>query len=323
MKFTEDDFLSVVLIDDSSKSIDVYRIVLEYLSSEVKKFEVIICFGTKDMSDYQEKKAYLEVQENVACYLLASTNKEELLSYGLEVALGDWVLDNEISAETASYIDQLLKIARLFPSNVTFLIGSGNNSTLRDRFLSRLSVLILSYRISSFAPIARLMSRKSLRRWESMNLKNKLVRVAPFLSGTYGETTKLVGFCEINSKRLFRIGIRTLLYSSPKPLRIVSTLSFVAASWSMVTAVYVFIRGLATDVTPGWASTNLQMSLLSFITATSLGVISEYVYQGILGSQNLNGGLLLEENISLKYGYSENPNVKQIKGLDREIQNNE
>lgn len=322
MKFTEDDFLSVVLIDNPSKTLDLYDFVLSYLRKEIKKFEVIVCFGTQDLVDYQEKKIYLETQENTACYLLATANKEELLAYGLEVALGDWVLDNEISSQTSIYIDQLIQRARCLPSNITFLIGNSNRRTFGDKFLARLSALILSDRIFSFAPIARLMSRKSLRRWESMNLKNKLVRVAPFLSGTHGENMNLLGPCEINKKRLFRIGLRTLLYSSPRPLRFVSTLSFAAASWSMATAMYVFVRGMASDVTPGWASTNLQMSMLSFITATSLGVISEYVYQGILGAQNLNGGLLLEENISLNYGFLTNPNVKRIEAPESESKNN-
>jgi hypothetical protein len=71
----------------------------------------------------------------------------------------------------------------------------------------------------------------------------------------------------------------------------------------------VLIVGINRKVVPGWTTTNLQISGLSFLILAVLGVLTEYIYQIAAASIDQPTSRVIQEHMSPNYAFRKNLNI--------------
>jgi hypothetical protein len=77
--------------------------------------------------------------------------------------------------------------------------------------------------------------------------------------------------------KLLVLAMRSLIATSGAPLRWLSNLSVVIAGISLIYSIFVLMSGLLGSGPPGWASLSLLLSMILFVQALAMAVISEFL----------------------------------------------
>jgi hypothetical protein len=290
---------------------------LENISAFAKKlpaihnnFEIIVCIPAEKKISHSEIDKFCEKTQNLAIYEIASSSLDALITAGLELALGDWILEwtnsKSLEADTSALFECCASDTNLEADSYQLI---HNNPPISDRILSKLAGVALEVPVYTMAYMPRLTKRVALQTWNARKLRSKVLRVAPQLSRSIVKNCRSVSAVKVNNDRLIRIGLRTIAHSSAKPLRWVSFISLFGALISVIISGVVVGVGIYRKVVPGWTTTNLQISGLSFLILSVLGILTEYIYQIAAASIDQPAFRIVRESLSPQYAFRVNPNV--------------
>jgi hypothetical protein len=284
----------------------------EILPAIHSNFEIIVCVPSGGMISKASIEKICDIAPNLAIYEITSSTIDALITAGLELALGDWIL--ELSDSKTLELD-----ARTLFENLYNDAGGDADSyqlipdkqTLSDRILSKLASSALEVPVYTLTYMSRLTTRSALQTWNTRKLRSKVLRVAPQLSRSIVKKCRCASTAKANHSRLVRVGLRTVAHSSPRPLRWVSFISLLGALTSVIISGVVVGVGIYKKVVPGWTTTNLQISGLSFLILSVLGILTEYIYQIAAASLGQPAFRIVRETLSPRYAFRINPNIAQ------------
>ena len=296
----------------SAKNIAELEAITSFASNFLQlhsDFEIIVCMPSGKI-DAVSIKNFCEKSPNVAVYEVTSTNFDDLITAALELALGDWVLELADSSALENHASMLLNCAY---NDLQSEIDSYQLTPIKlpivDRILSNLASSALEVRVHTLAYTSRLTKRAAMQTWNARKLRSKVLRVAPQLSGANVLERKIINASKLNYSRIGRVGMRTIAHSSAKPLRWISFISLSGALLSLVISAAVVAISANNKVVPGWTTTNLQISGLSFLTLSVLGILSEYIYQIAAVTIGQPVFRIVRETLSPRYAFQVKPNI--------------
>ena len=282
-----------------------------YLQAYVPNYELIICIHTKSKIR-EDSRGLVQKYDNMAIYEINTGNRDSLFTAGIEIALGDWVI--QLSEDYLLTTKALLSQLEIGEFDYLQIVPS--RRSWRDKAITKCANVILDAGIITLMPTSRAMSRRSLYSWNNRKMRDKVFRIAPSLEKSLGCAVASDTQSKYYRQRFLRISLRTLINSSAKPLRFISVLSWFGALISLAASFYVFGASLFSEVVPGWTTTNLQISLMSFLILTVLGFVSEYIYQLISTFVSQPAYSLINEDLSGKFGFKDRKNLIVSKSND-------
>lgn len=279
-----------------------------------QEYEVIICLHANS-EFYTEVAALVSQRPNVSAYEVQTRSMDAVLSFGLQQALGDWMIELSDLENLQENYTKILRATKLDSTNVpTLILLRSERRTLRDYLLVKLASKFLPFKAISFEYLPRGSNRAALQNWNRRAFKSKVVQLAPFMSQDLD--FKIVKASSTKSryrtKRLMRRSIRSMVYSSITPLRLISSSALIAAICACFYSVYVVMIKYGSGSTPGWASTNLILSLSSLAVLAILAAICEYLYQIIGVLVHRDSADISRETISTSFSFRNRPNVEKI-----------
>lgn len=308
-------FISVVI--NLNKNHDLSKVVdfLVHISLEASDYEVIICQGVNNF-EFEELKKITRSHPNTSAYELMGNDLDANSAHGLGLALGDWVIELTDSSNYISHFDLLHKtISQSLQNEIQSIVLVSEKVNIRDKVLLLMSKFLMHQKIYTFQRSSRATSRQSLLGWNRRAFKSKVLRIAPAIGNPVMHTKSVVIPVEAQyyNAKLFRIGIRNIVYSSITPLRVISGSALIAAFFSSGYSAYVLMVRYQETSAPGWASTNLILSLTSLITFSVLYVICEYLYQ-LVGTvvQGFSIGVS-NESLNKNYSFIDKMNIEDSK----------
>jgi hypothetical protein len=286
--------------------------ILEFSNSVVlhdQNYEVIICTMLNQIDAETLQLACNQIS-NVSIFEISAIDDDSLISAGLEIALGDWVFELPNPESLTEDVRRLLlTYSERLESNAESCQLKPSQTLIRDRVLSTIASRALDSRVFTLTYTPRLTKRSTLNVWDSRKLKSKVIRVAPQLDRTLVCCKYRTEGGLRHRKKLIRIGLRTIAHSSAKPLRWISFTSLLGAFFSILASLGVLIISLERRVVPGWTTTNLQISSLSFLILLVLGGLGEYIYQITAASINQVTHRIINEHLSNEFSFQNELNV--------------
>jgi hypothetical protein len=317
MQNTFEGFLSCVCVAHDQNDLEKISNFSSFLVTVQQNFEMIVCVFQNSI-DTNLIEEYCSRSTNIAIYEVSASGLDAMFTAGLELALGDWILELPF-ADTLK--EDAQEIFNLSASDLERKVDSYQLTQLKwnpvDWVLSFLSSVALEVPVNTMIYMPRLTKRTVLETWNSRKLRTKVLRVAPQLGRgivlTRQSSTKRVA----TSKRLFRVGIRTLAHSSAKPLRWVSFVALIGAFISIAISIGILFVGISRKVVPGWTTTNLQISGLSFLILLVLGMLTEYIYQIAAASIDQPTFRVIRDFISPHYVFKVENNVSRSQNIEK------
>ena len=302
-------FLSCVCVAHSEEDFGNLADFSRYLETIQPSFEIIVCVAP-NLIDIASIEKFCTDSKSLAIYEISTLSLDALYSAGLELALGDWILELPNIKALKEDAQNLIDLAHVNLGRIADSYQlSPSKLNLIDRILSLLSSFALGVPVYTMIYMPRLTTRAALQVWNTRKLRSKVIRVAPQLGNGIVITKRITTMQSSSTKRLIRVGLRTLAHSSAKPLRWVSSLSLFGAFVSVAISVVVLVVGINKKVVSGWTTTNLQISGLSFLTLLVLGVLTEYIYQIAATSIDQPAFRVIREHISQRYDFRIESNV--------------
>lgn len=301
----------VALINSANELYDFGHLANDLVRQEINH-ELIGCVRTSQDIDPLMIQNLCKANPNIGIYTISTDSDDAAMSAGIELALGDWVLELPSMLDYQWEVNALLEAANnAKEQDLSFQIVPAHRIR-RDRFMSWLASKALGISVCTLLSTSRLSSRQSLTAWNRRKLRHKVLRVAPQLALI--PTQSVVGRVGVtrSSLRIVQIGLRTIVHSTPKPLRWVSQLAITAAFLSVIVSGIILTVSIKRNVVPGWTTTNLQLSALSFLTLTVLSIISEYIYQIASTTIDQPSYRVTSESLSTNYSFRKNPNITEI-----------
>ena len=296
--------------DNSNNNVENFLKHLEELNLE---YEVILCTNV-EADNFDKLNLIVSKYSNTSAYEIISKDLDNVVTYALEIALGDWVFiledENKLSEHFLTILEVVTSKENL---DCSVVVLKSKKRNLRDVILTRLSRYLMEVKVSTFQRASRGASRSSLVKWNQRAFKNKVLRVASNVEPNTrrNKQVDVETTADYNSHKLFRIGIRTMIYSSVAPLRLVSGISIASAGLAAGYSAYVVFIKYNQVPTPGWASTNLLLSISSLLLLVILSAICEYMYQligTVVQSQSIR---IANESLNSQYSFIEKKDVHE------------
>jgi hypothetical protein len=309
--------LSLILLGEDLHNEKDLSAALELLIEMGISYEVLIVIN-EDIEKFKMVSNYSKLHPNIAVYLVKAKNIDGLVTVGLELALGNWILLLPKIKNARKKIEMLIQMQTERKGESGSYVLIPQKQFLRDLILAKLFEMAIGGKIQSVLNSSSLHSRESLEMWNSRNLRSKVVRVVHLLHPDNCSYLK----SEIEERsighRIFRIGIRSLLYITARPLRWASALSICGALLGVSFSIYILFAKLSGPVVSGWASTNMLISILSTFILMSLSLILEYLYQIISNNIDQRENRIVNETLSGNYSFKEASNTFEdsLKGTE-------
>jgi hypothetical protein len=304
-------YVSCVLVAQKLEDLNRISDFSAILGSMHKEYEIIVCVRVGSITP-RAIENICERTSNISVYEVATPKDDALISSGLELALGDWIL--ELSELESLETDARLLFS-MFQSDTSVDSASyqlvPTKRPLIDRILSHLASSALEVPVHTLQYMSRLTQRSALQSWNVRKLRSKVLRVAPQLSHTLVSRLQVERISVRGKHRNGRIGLRTIAYSSAKPLRWVSSFSLFGALVSVIISAMVIGVAIYGKVVPGWTTTNLIISGLSFLILAVLGILAEYIYQISATSLDQPEFRVVRETITARYSFRTTPNITE------------
>jgi hypothetical protein len=303
-------FLSVVLDLNSLDDVKELFTLISKVDEATKSFEIICVTSEKSVFSNPDLIYLVNSQPNIAIYYLSARTNEDLKFYGLELSLGDYVMElyssgnrlQDFETLIENFIKQEYKIVQLLPRKVL----------VKDQILSFIASRALQNKIKTLTLIGRISPREAFVVWNRRKMKHKVFKLATQLSF---ENTHyvLAGRDKIlGEKRFIRVGLRTIIHASGSPLRWVAFAAFGVSLVSLSASVFVVVLGFTRSSIEGWATTNLQISIYSTFVFLAISFFSEYLYQIFENLNETPAIRLVEERISSVYQFNQDSNIEYL-----------
>lgn len=303
-------FLSVVVDLSSTGDVEELRSLNSSIEKQIKTFEIICVTGKESIFKNPELIDFVSSNPNIAVYLLRARTTEGLKSYGLELSLGDCIIElyspgnrvRDFQTLIENFMNQENKVVQLIPRKIL----------LKDRILSSIASNALQNEIKSLSLIGRISPREALSVWNRRKMKHKVFILATQLSFENSHYALIERDKIVLEKRFLRQGLRAIIHASGAPLRWVAIGSFIGSLISLGTSVFVVLLGIFRSSVEGWATTNLQISIYATVTFTAISFFSEYLYQIFENLNETPTYRLVEERISPVYQFNQESNLEYL-----------
>lgn len=293
MNTKSDIFVSVVapvsfLQEDTYKS---FRALSAKLRNSFIDYEIIIVMNSAD-ARRNDIDPLLQNEANINVFFVNGPFKEDVYWIaGLENSIGDFVIMFDLSTDPIDLIENSVFLAR---EQDAIIYGAKLTPTPPTRklfyfLLNYFSGIYVPANISRFRVLNRGVVNFILKAYD----RHRIFRIAPALSCSkhlllpyqpirHSSTLKSSGFIADLATAWY-----TLLATSIVPLRLVTTLSFIASLISLLYGIYVFyVSQTHLNIARGWTSMSLQNAGMFFLLFLLLAILSEYIFQIIQGSRN-------------------------------------
>ena len=311
MAITNFNFLSVIIPIASNGTGNKIKKFITSLQKSNFKYEIILCTRASS-NNFNQLNSIVNEFPNTSAYEVLSKDLDNVVSHGLSIALGDWIIILEDDENFLVHFDKILeKITSTGNLDLSSVILTSNKMILRDKILVFMSRYLMEEKVPTFQRVSKAASRNSLIKWNQRAFKNKVLRVASSINvnarGAQEAEIKIAS--SYNSHRLFRIGLRTIIYSSVSPLRFVSIVSIFASGLAAAYSAYVVFIKYSDVPTPGWASTNLLISISSLLILVILSALCEYMYQLIGAVVQSHSIRVSSESMNSRYSFVDDKDV--------------
>ena len=300
--------MSVICVNVDFDKLKNVLNLCEHLKNNKYKFEIVIVNNTKfhkeDTADYITNNLV-----NTFYYLLPLKSTESLMAAGMDLAVGDIIIE---FYNVENLIEEFNEVTKCYKYGSQDLVLCGKANYFPDKFISSIFSLVFGFKVKTTLDFPRLSNRESLNPWLEFKSKHKTLKIATFFKNNqiiYYHFDKKISY---DRKRHLRKTLRTLIYGSTFPLRLVTLTTILGSLSSLVISFLIVVYSLNNAVVEGWTTTNLIVSFGSFLILTTLGVISEYLNQVISKTRTTNKINVILEAASNAQNFHLHRNIEEM-----------
>ena len=231
------------------------------------------------------------------------------MTAAIDQAIGDIIYEFYDTTNLLDIFSEMSEITNDFNGDFTYFNA---NKLISDKIISLLAGYFLGVKIKSFINWPRVSRRESLTVWNKFNAKSKLLKINTYLFNRNIEYYKGKSKINYDNKNFVRTSLRTLIYGSSSPFRLVTIVAGLGALLSFGISVIVLIISLTKDVVTGWTTTNLLISSSTLLILITLGVLSEYINQIVNSTKSQNGPEIIFEISSNEKDFEDRSNIEKI-----------
>jgi polyisoprenyl-phosphate glycosyltransferase len=278
-------FLSVVVIADAaSTQVESDLAALDAALAQTFPVHEIVLVLTASRGRVLWARNLAEKQANLQVLgLLHEAGDEVAFTAGLDGALGDVVVTARLGADAP---EDIVRCAGLVSDDHAVVVGVDSSAPSRRRLAVRATSALASRsmgaEIASVSLGLRAYSRAALDAWLPRRDRDRVLRMLPVISGyaaTVMEYTPASRAAHQRGATSFRQVLRSIFYSSSRPLRFAVGLALVGSALNLLYALYVVAVGLFSGAVAGWTSMSLQNSIMFFLLSVVIAIMAEFMYQ--------------------------------------------
>ncbi len=288
-------FITIVCVINNKCTFlnETFRSLSNLLSENFQDYEINIIENTTDETNNVQLHEMVSLNgiPNLQVHMLTQIVDQDLATWiGIENSLGDVVVVVDPFLDDISFIpDILAKSAEGFD-----VVFASNSIKPNHSILFKFLFLVFNFIYSKFcgihlendAPRYRALSRRVVNYIRQFHKPCLAYRRLPVNGGfkkaklNYSFQPKLVHRKSILSD--IDRGLRLLVTSTKKPLRLVTAISLFGACANILYCLYiVYISFFKSSIAQGWISISLQLSGMFFLLSVVLAVLSEYIINAI------------------------------------------
>jgi hypothetical protein len=304
--------ISFVIALHSRNSLTHISELINHAESKALNYEVIVIYARGVKQFERGLSQFCSDYPNTTFLQIAYGDIDNLLTTGIDQAVGEWIFELPDTVNCVEIVTIGLDFLSNLESHCDSLLILDSKPPILDSILSKFASKALETKIYTLRNIPRISNRESLATWLNKRQKARVHRLAPHL-----DSDAFISKAALNpaasyqhESRLLAIGLRNIFYSTPKPLRWFTYLSLISSTFSLMISIVILSIGIFKKTVPGWTSTNLQLSITSFLLFLGLGIISEYTYQLLLSVNHDQGRIIQKEISSTRYTFKEQADVQ-------------
>jgi polyisoprenyl-phosphate glycosyltransferase len=277
-------FLSVVVVaDGATATVEADLAALDAaLSAAYPVHEIVLVLpGSRGRLPWA--RALAERQANLQVLgLLHEASDEIAYTAGLDGALGDVVVTARLGMDAPA---DIVRCASLVTDETAVVVGVDTATHAGRRaammFGSVLASRTMGAEIASVSLGLRGYSRAALDAWLPRRDRDRVLRMLPTISGYQSVLMSYAAGAQPRTGLVtsIRQGLRSVFYSSARPLRLAVGIALVTSLVNLLYAFYVLAVGLLRGAVEGWTSMSLQMSLMFFLISVVLAIMAEFMFQ--------------------------------------------
>ena len=277
-------FLSVVVIADAaSTEVEADLAALDAALANTFPVHEIVLVLTASRGRVLWARNLAEKQANLQVLgLLHEAGDEVAFTAGLDGALGDVVVTDRLGADAP---EDIVRCAGMVSDDHAVVVGVDTAAPSRRRLAVRATSVLASrsmgQEIASVSLGLRAYSRAALDAWLPRRDRDRVLRMLPVISGysatvmEYTSTTRAHQRSATSARQV----VRSIFYSSSRPLRFAVGLALVGSALNLLYALYVVAVGLFSGAVEGWTSMSLQNSIMFFLLSVVIAIMAEFMYQ--------------------------------------------
>lgn len=278
---------AIAIIETRLPPIDVFQSLEATLAEAAVDHEIVIIANGVSAATAQQLRAITDGIPNVTVHFLAQrVDRDTAVLVGIDQALGDWIVILTPTAEEVASLPRILE--RAGPFEIVFAgarpvkeIPAIYRVIARAYF--KIYEMVSGVPVDWPAPRVRVYSRAAARYLASL-LDGEFALRSVNVSGAFPGTREiLTGLPSSDLElpapgRALRKAFRGFLNASAVPLRVVIGTALFAGLVAVLSSLYaLFVYFLKEDVTPGWTTLSLQISLMMLLFSVMFALLAEYV----------------------------------------------
>lgn len=277
-------FLSVVVIADAaSTEVESDLAALDAALAETFPVHEIVLVLTASRGRVLWARNLAEKQANLQVLgLLHEAGDEVAFTAGLDGALGDVVVTARLGADAPA---DIVRCAGLVTDDHAVVVGVDATAPSRRRLAVRATSALASrsmgQEIASVSLGLRAYSRAALDAWLPRRDRDRVLRMLPVISGYSATVMEYTPTSRAHQRGATsaRQVIRSIFYSSSRPLRLAVGLALAGSALNLLYALYVLAVGLFSGAVAGWTSMSLQNSIMFFLLSVVIAIMAEFMFQ--------------------------------------------
>ena len=301
-------FISIICPRVNSQDIKQITYLTEYLDKNQYKFEILIVNDYRSINETILRDVK-EKLKNTFFYTFAFDEVDELVAAGIELSVGDIIFE---FYNLDNLLEEFKIMINLYHEKKEDLTIYNNEKYIIDKMISEVATKIFKTRIKTMVDFPRVSKRESLTTWLEVKSKHKVIKLALYLNNNNIKYIKLKQKINYSKRRHLRKSVRSIIYVTTVPLRLVTLLSLVGSAISMLSSFYVLYVSLTDKVVEGWTTTNLIISTSAFFILLTLGIMSEYLNQIISNTKTKGHLQIYYETSSNSKSYVSNDNLEEL-----------
>lgn len=277
-------FLSVVVVaDGADDAVQEHLAELDAALARTYPVHEVVLVLTASRGRLLWARRLAEKQANLQVLgLLHDATDEVAFTAGLDGALGDVVVTARLGVDAP---EDIVRCAGLVGEEHAVVVGvdtsapSGRKVALRaTRALASRS---MGSDIASVSLGLRAYSRAALDAWLPRRDRDRVLRMLPIISGysaavmEYSPRPRARQRASTSARQV----LRSIFYSSSRPLRFAVGLALTGSALNLLYALYVVAVGVFSGAVEGWTSMSLQNSIMFFLLSVVIAIMAEFMYQ--------------------------------------------